>query len=95
MRVSYRAGTLSYAPVPQWTQTLCWLGLASDKSAEFVVLAGDARRTVCVRERRVWAGTIRTATPHSSLRFKPAAPHALLWPAEPRPSNMADTPTMH
>ena len=42
-----------------------------------------------------WRHHYNTQRPHSSLGYKPPAPHALLWPAEPRPSTMAAKPTMH
>ena len=42
-----------------------------------------------------WRVHYNTQRPHSSLGYKPPAPHAVLWPGEPTPSNMAVKPTMH
>ena len=42
-----------------------------------------------------WRQHYNTQRPHSSLGYKPPAPPAVLWPAEPRPSTMAAKPTMH
>jgi transposase InsO family protein len=42
-----------------------------------------------------WRQHYNTLRPHSSLGYNPPAPHAVLWPGEPTPSNMAVKPTMH
>jgi len=42
-----------------------------------------------------WRQHYNTQRPHSSLGYKPPAPHVVLWPAEPCPSTMAAKPTMH
>ncbi len=42
-----------------------------------------------------WRQHYNTQRPHSSLGYKPPAPHALLWPAKPHPSTMAAKPTRH
>jgi transposase InsO family protein len=42
-----------------------------------------------------WREHYNTRRPHSSLGYKPPAPPAVHWPAEPRPSTMAERPTMH
>ena len=55
---------------------------------------------VLLSQGRPVAEAIRTISyntlgPHSSLGYKPPAPHAVLWPGKPPPSNMAMKPTMH
>ena len=42
-----------------------------------------------------WRRHYNALRPHSSLGYKPPAPSAMLWPAAPRSSAMADKPTMH
>jgi transposase InsO family protein len=42
-----------------------------------------------------WRQHYNALRPHSSLGYKPPAPSAMLWPAAPRSSAMADKPTMH
>ncbi len=42
-----------------------------------------------------WRQQDNTPRPHPSLGYNPPAQHALLWPAEPRPSTLAAKPTMH
>ncbi len=48
-----------------------------------------------------WRQHYKTKRPHSSLRYRPPAPAAMPWPAEPpqpvskATSNVADKPTMH
>jgi transposase InsO family protein len=42
-----------------------------------------------------WRQHYNTLRPHSSLGYKPPAPHTVLWPKTPSPSSMAAKPIMH
>lgn len=42
-----------------------------------------------------WRQHYNTLRPHSSLGYKPPAPHVVLWPEAPAISAVAAKPTMH
>jgi transposase InsO family protein len=42
-----------------------------------------------------WRSHYNTIRPHSSLRYLPPAPEAILWPAPPNPHSYTDSSAMY